>query len=147
LNSLESDFYLYRARIFRILLSQTQRFIFFTEAISSYQAALDKAPYNVFLRGELAAFEAEQGRFSLAQVELEKALNAEPAFLNARLMLAQMKLVQDDRTGARREIEELEQYRNRYLNFVPSNNPEYIKSLLSVDENRVEEVKKTLYPK
>ena len=144
LNPLESDFYLYRARIFRTLLDQTHRFSFFTEAISSYQAALDKAPYNVFLRGELAAFEAEQGRFSLAQIELEKALSAEPAFLNARLMLAQMKLEQNDPNGARQEIQKMEQYRNRYLNFVPSNNPNYIRALLSVDANRIEEVKKAV---
>src|SRR5262249_17804165 len=83
LNPVEAEFYVTKARIFRALLQQTGHFSFYTETVSSYQAALGYDPFNVFLRTEFAYFLFRSGRLVLAEDELNKVIALEPAFLNA----------------------------------------------------------------
>ncbi len=145
LNPLEPEFYLYRARVYRTLFDRTHHFNHYSLAVSSYQAALDRSPFNVFFRTELASYSAQMGRYDIAQSELLKVLEAEPAFLRARLLLVQVRLNENNVREARREFETFEQYYNRYHDYVSYENTSYVRNLLTIDTGLMEDIRQALF--
>jgi len=124
LNPLERDFYAYRARIYAILTRLTRGKKYYSQAVSSFQSALDRAPYDVFLRIQLASFLGQWGRLDLAEKEVERAIESEPVYLDARFLMALIRQEKGDHSGARAAFVEAENYYNRYRNFPKLVEPE-----------------------
>ena len=145
LNPLESDFYAYRARIYVILAKQTEEKNYYSQAVSSYQAALDRSPNNVFLRIQFASFLAQWGRMDLAETETQKALEAEPVFLHARFLLARIRAERRDPAGARAVFTEAERYYSRFRNARIEPGDLYKARLLSIDPKKIEEIRARVF--
>jgi hypothetical protein len=146
LNPLESEFYLYKARVYRRMLAKSPKLMYYSSAVSSYQAALDYNPHNVFYRMEFASFLFHIDRPKLAESEIRKALEAEPAFLAARLLLAEILFSRTSSKEARKEYSKFLAYYQRYGGGNKSQRSPYIRSLLEVNikqKQRVEELLKT----
>jgi O-antigen ligase len=144
LNPLESQFYLYRARTYRLLLEKNQNLGYYSSALSSYQTALDYNPHNVFLRLEYASFLYRLNRHGLAELELRKTLESEPAFLNARLFLAEVLLSRKNSEEARKEYSAFLNYNRRFRNEAVNPSSSYIRSLLQVNEEKKKRVEDLL---
>lgn len=114
LNPLDATFPLYDAKIFRILHEKTGKDIYLKQSIESYQHAIDLSPYQVFQRAELAYYLYSQRLYEQAEEELNVILNLEPAFLNARLLRAEVKLRKGEIEPAKREVKELDQMAKRF---------------------------------
>ncbi len=145
LNPLESEFYAYRARIYVILAKQTGDKNYYSQAVSSYQAALDRSPNNVFLRAQFASFLAQWGRMDLAETEIQKALEAEPVFLNARFLLALIRAERGDSAGARAMFAEAEKFYSSYKNVRTEPGDLYRARLLAMDPKRIEEIRSRIF--
>jgi tetratricopeptide (TPR) repeat protein len=144
LNPVESEFYSYKARILRKLLQKELTLEYYSSAVASYQTALDYNPYNVFLRLEFAAFLYQIKRNSLAEIEVRKALEAEPAFLNARLFLTEVLLKRNDLEEAKKQYALFLAYYRRY-GLSPKRAPtRYIRSLIEVNEKQKERIETLL---
>ncbi len=133
LNPLESDFYAYRAKVNRILFEHYLNRHFYSGAISSYQTALDYNPYNVFLRMEFASFLLRVEKLPMAEVEIRKTLEIEPAFLNARLMYAEVLAEKKDMKEAIRQYERFRQDDLRFRNQAAYPPSPYVAALLKVN--------------
>ncbi|MCI0604721.1 O-antigen ligase family protein [bacterium] len=144
LNPLEYEFYLYRARIYRVLLEKDLNLGFYSGVVSSYQTALDWNPHNVFLRLEYASFLYRFNRQGLAEIELRKTLEREPAFLNARLFLAEVLLSRNSSEEARKEYLAFLNYNKRFRNEAANTSSSYIRSLLEVNEQKKKRVEDLL---
>ncbi len=144
LNPLEYEFYLYRGRTYRLLLEKDSNLGYYSSAVSSYQTALDYNPHNVFLRLEYAHFLYRLNRQSLAEMELKKILESEPAFLNARLFLAEVLLSRKSSEEARKEYSTFLNYNRRFQNEAASPSSSYIRSLLEVNEEKKKRVEDLL---
>jgi hypothetical protein len=142
LNPMEADFYAYRAKIYAALLALTRQSDHYSQAVSSYQAALDHAPFNVFLRTDYGYFLYQVGRLDLARNEMQKVIETEPAYLNARLLLAEIKLKENDLEGARRELSEFERFYERYRTIEPAADQTYIRKLLQVNPEKRAELRR-----
>lgn len=114
LNPLDATFPIYDAKIFRILHQQTGKEIYLKQSIESYQHAVELSPYQVFQRAELAYYLYSQGRYEHAEEELNTILILEPAFLNARLLRAEIKLRKGELDSAKNELKELDQMAKRF---------------------------------
>ena len=145
LNPLDGDFYAYRAKVYRNLLETTGSGSYFSLAVASYQTALDRSPHNVFLRAEFALFLKQKGRLDLAQAEVEKILDAEPAYLSARLLLAEIKWARQDSQGARSEFVKEEQQEKRFQVVAKTTGEGYIRKLLQVNSDSKEHVRKLIF--
>ena len=145
LNPLDANFYLYKAKAFRQQLVQTESLNFYSLAVSSYHAALDRSPYNVFLRAEFALFLMQAGRLDLADAELHKILDAEPAYLNARLLLAEVHWKNHNIEKGRAEFQKEEELERRYRDLARSTQDRYMKKLLSVNSPSKQAIKKMLF--
>lgn len=141
LNPFEADFYVYKAKIFRILLQETQNPKYYHETVSNYQMATQYSPFNVFLRTEYAFFEEQLGHFERSEKELKEILRLEPAYLNARLLLAQVYFKQGKYEEAKKEIQEVESLEKRYGNLKDSINEPYVTKLITVDDQYKSQVK------
>jgi len=141
LNPFEADFYVYKAKIFRILLQETQNPKYYHETVSNYQMATQYSPFNVFLRTEYAFFEEQLGHFERSEKELKEILSLEPAYLNARLLLAQVYFKQGKYEEAKKEIQEVESLEKRYGNLKDSINEPYVTKLITVDDQYKNQVK------
>jgi tetratricopeptide (TPR) repeat protein len=144
LNPLEYEFYLYKARIFRKLLQNKSTLRYYSLAVASYQTALDYNPYNVFLRLEFASFLHQIRRDSLAEVEVRKALEAEPVFLNAHLVLADVLIASGQLSEARKQYARFLEYHTRYGRSPEKAPTQYIRSLLEVNHKVKERVENLL---
>jgi O-antigen ligase len=140
LNPLESEFYKYKARISCLLLQKNPSLKDYSDAISSYQAALDCNPFNVFLRLEFASFLFQLNRYDIAKPELEKILQLEPAFLNARLLLIATLLktnhLDEAKTQYSRFLKDMERLRNEAA--YPTS--DYVRLLLRVNPQQKQKV-------
>lgn len=145
LNPIDSDFYVYKAKILRILGDSTGQQAYNSQAISAYLLAIYHSPYNVFLRIEFAYFASRTGRLEEAEAQLVKILEMEPAYLNARLLLAEVKYKMQDAPGSRMEFARAESDEKRYRAYRPIFNPKYIERLLHVNPTYKEEVKKLIF--
>jgi hypothetical protein len=134
LNPLEADFYVYKAKIFRILLQDTQNPKYYQETVSNYQLATQYSPFNVFLRSEYAFFEEKLGHFERSETELKEILRLEPAYLNARLLLAEVYFKQGKHEEAKKEIREVEELEKRYADLKYSIDGPYVTKLITVDK-------------
>ena len=130
LNPLESDFYAYRAKIYRKLYEKTQLQPYLQEAIMNYQAAIEHSPYNVFLRAEYAHFLTRIGRYEPATLELSAVVEMEPAYLSARYLLAETKFRAGDVAGAKKALAEADQSAVRYKSHLKTTNQSYTRGLL-----------------
>jgi hypothetical protein len=144
LNRLEPDFYTYKAKIYRRLFELSGSQAYFTETVSNYQAAIDRSPYNVFLRTEYAYFLIWNGRVESATTELSKIISLEPAYLNARYLLAETKFKSGDVAGAQKELTEADNYYERYKTYTPGKNEGYIKALLRINPEKREEIRRLI---
>jgi hypothetical protein len=144
LNPVESEFYLYKARIFRKLLQKESTLGYYSSAVASYQTALDYNPYNVFLRLEFASFLYQIKRDSLAEIEVRKALEAEPVFLNARLFLVEVLLKRSDLEKARNEYALFLDYARRYGGSPEKAASKYIRYLIEVNQKQKERLETLL---
>jgi O-antigen ligase len=145
LNPLESDFYLYKARIFRILNNLTGQSTYQSEALSAYHSAVYHSPFNVFLRIDFAYFAARIGRLDVAETQLEEVLEMEPVYLTARLLLSEVKYRKGELEASRMEFAKAESYQQRYRNFKISSTEKYIGKLLQVNPKYKEEVRKMIF--
>ena len=146
LNPLEFDFYLYKGRIYRILLEKEPKLAYYSAAISAYQNSLDLNPFNVFLRLEFASFLTRLQRYELAESELVKILEAEPAYLNARLFLADVLIARQRHQEAETEYQKFQSYHERFRQNANYSQSQYVRSLLQVNRKqkmRVEALLKT----
>ncbi len=144
LNPLESDFYLYRAKIFRTLFERTADPAYSLAAISDYQAALDKSPYNVLVRGEFALFLSRTERLDAAESELSTAISMEPAYLGARYLLAEIQFRKGNLEEARKSLKDAEMYYHRYKNLKVNAKQGYIRRLLQTKPEIRESVKRLI---
>lgn len=133
LNPLEPDFYVGKARVLRILYDKTGQVAYAIDVAAAYQEALNCVPTNVFLQGEFADFEKRLGHYSLAIATMQKVIELEPAFINARYVLAELRFQTSDVAGARREFEEGKALEKRYLNYRLRSDDRYSRRLLSVN--------------
>jgi len=143
LNPLESDFYTAKADILSILFELTGNHGYYIEALAAYQTAIDRSPYNVFLRSKYALFLSKNGRSNYAELHLRKALELEPAYLGARLLLVRVKFEEGDISDAQKEFQSLEAYQDKYRNYVPPDT--YYKLLLQVDPQLKDQVKQLIF--
>jgi tetratricopeptide (TPR) repeat protein len=146
LNPLDPDFYAYRAKVSRKLFELFNRTTYYSQAVSSYQAALDRSPSNVFLRAEYALFLYQTNHLPLAEAELRKILDAEPAYLNARLLLAETEWRQGEYTSARSEYVRTEELERTYRGLQQSTREGYVKKLLRLDPRTKEVVRRLIFP-
>ncbi|HSE42127.1 MAG TPA: O-antigen ligase family protein, partial [Acidobacteriota bacterium] len=145
LNPLETEFYAYKARIFRKLLEQNSNQNYYNEVLNAYQLAIQKAPFNVFLRAEYAFFELKTGHLDLAKSELLEILKIEPAYLNARLLLAEIMHRQGDMESAKKHFMEEERLRKKHANLKYFVDEPYVRKLIQVDDKQKDEVKKLIF--
>lgn len=145
LNPIDSDFYVYKAKIFRILGESTGQQSYNSQAITAYHTAVYHAPYNVFLRIEFAYFASRIGKLEEAEAQLAKILEMEPAYLSARLLMAEVKYKMQDASGSRTEFARAESDEQRYRDYRPVFNAKYIERLLRVNPAYKEEVKKLIF--
>lgn len=141
LNPFEADFYAYKAKVFRILLQDTQNPKYYQETVSNYQLATQYSPFNVFLRTEYAFFEEKLGNLERSETELKEILRLEPAYLNARLLLAEIYYKQSKYEEAKKEMEEVENLEKRYANLKYSITEPYVTKLITVDKTYKSELK------
>lgn len=143
LNPLEPNFYIYEAKVYRILYQNTRKELYFRQAVEMYERAQQQSPYQVFQRAELAYYLFSAGRYDHAAKELEEILELEPAYLNARLLLAEVKLRQGDPQGARLELQQVEEMEKRYA---PSSSKgtNYVQRLLQLSVEQKNELLKSL---
>ena len=110
-----------------------------------YQQAKEQSPYQVFLRAELAYYLFSAGRYELSAKELQEILEMEPAYLNARLLLAEVRVRQGDAAGARSELQRLEQMEKRYSYLASrSSGTSYVQKLLELNVQQKNELLKSL---
>ncbi|HSP07687.1 MAG TPA: tetratricopeptide repeat protein, partial [Acidobacteriota bacterium] len=114
--------------------------VYFGRAVEMYRRALEQSPYQVFLRAELAYYFFSTKHNDLASGELTQILQMEPAYFNARLLLAEIKLRQGDRAGAQSELQELEQMEKRFATQKASPSTSYIRSLLELNVQKKSEL-------
>ncbi len=145
LNPLEPDFYIYKAKIYRILLESSGNSSYYRDAISNYQLAIQHSPFNVFLRIEYGFFESKIGHLERAETELKEILRLEPAYLNARLLLAEVYLKRGNYETAKKEFQEVERLHQRYASLKYSVNEPYVRKLIQIDDAYKNEVKKLIF--
>jgi O-antigen ligase len=145
LNPLESDFYIYKAKIYRILLEKTGESKYYPNAISNYQMAIQYSPFNVFLRVDYAFFEAKLGHLKRAESELKEILKLEPAYLNAGLLLSDIYLKEGQYEDAKRQFNEVESMQQRYAELKNNIDEPYLKRLLQVDEAYKNQLKNLIF--
>jgi hypothetical protein len=145
LNSLETDFYAYKARIFRMLFERTVNSNYYNDAVSSYQLAIQRAPFNVFLRAEYAFFETKTGHLETAEAELRNILKLEPAYLNARLLLAEIMQRRGNFESARKQFIEADRLQKKHANLKYFVDEPYVRKLIQVDDTHKNEVKKLIF--
>ncbi|MCI0612758.1 O-antigen ligase family protein [bacterium] len=133
LNPLEPDFHIYKAKIFRILLEDTQNPKYYQQAIYCYQLAVQQSPFNVFLRIEYAYFEKRLGHLERSESELKEILRLEPVYLNARLLLVEVLFKQGKYEAAKKELQEVERLEKRYTYLKFSVNEPYVRKLIAID--------------
>ena len=97
--------------------------------------------FNVFLRTEYAFFEEQLGHFERSEKELKEILSLEPAYLNARLLLAQVYFKQGKYEEAKKEIQEVESLEKRYGNLKDAINEPYVTKLITVNNAYKNELK------
>lgn len=144
LNPLESDFYLYRAKMYRTLFDRTGDPAYFLAAISDYQATLDKSPYNVLVRGEFALFLSRTERLDAAESELSTAISMEPAYLGARYLLAEIQFRKGNLEAARKSLKDAEMYYHRYQNVKVREKEGYVRRLLQIKPEIRENVRRLI---
>ncbi len=145
LNPLEAEFYTYKGRIFRNLLDKTSSPGHYNNAVASYQLAIQRVPYNVFLRAEYAFFEVKSGHLDRAEFELHQILKLEPAFLNARLLLAEIMLKRGDVESARKHFLEEDRLQKKHANLNYSVDEPYVRKLIQVDDSHKDRIKKLIF--
>jgi tetratricopeptide (TPR) repeat protein len=134
LNPLESDFYIYKAKIYRILMEKTGEPKYYPNAISNYQLAIQYSPFNVFLRTEYAFFEAKIGHLKQAESQLKEILQLEPAYFNGGLLLAEVYYKEGQYEAAKKQFNEVERLQRRYADLKNSVDEPYLQKLMHVDE-------------
>ena len=144
LNPLEYEFHLYKGRVYRRLMEKEANLPYYSASILSYQTALDFNPYNVFLRLEFASFLSQLKRYDLAENEARKAIETEPVFLNARLLLTNVLLSEKKFDEARKEYAAFHDYRKRYGRTIDPRQTVYIRSLLEVNEQQEQRIQTML---
>lgn len=145
LNPVESDFYIYKAKIYRILMERTGESKYYPNAVSNYQMAIQYSPFNVFLRIDYAFFEAKIGHLKRAESELKEILKLEPAYLNGGLLLADIYFKEGQYEAAKRQFNEVEQMQQRYAELKNNIDEPYLKRLLQVDETYKTQVKNLIF--
>lgn len=142
LNPLDPVFPLYQGKIYRILHQKTGKEVYFSQAVESYENANESSPYQVFQRGELAYLLYSEGRYEAAEEQLQKALELEPAYLNARLLLADVMYRKGDLAGSRAQLQLLDQMAKR-VDFEKSNPATgYIRLLLELNLEQENKLRK-----
>ncbi len=144
-NPLEAEFYAYKAKILRILFEKTEKPNYYNDAVASYRLAIRQAPFNVFLRAEYSFFEAKTGHFEKAESELKEILNIEPAFLNARLFLAEVMQRRGNLEAARKQFLEADRLQKKHANLKYFVDEPYVRKLIEVDDSHKNEVKKLIF--
>jgi O-antigen ligase len=145
LNPLEPDFYVGKARVLRILYDKTGQAAYAIDVAAAYQEALHCVPTNVFLQGEFADFEKHLGHYSLAIATMQKVIELEPAFINARYVLADLRFRTSDVAGARRDFEEGKALEKRYSNYPLNGDDRYSRRLLSVNTSYRQKVEDLVF--
>lgn len=110
----------------------------------SYQSAIGLSPYNVFLRAEYAFFLTQNGRLEPAINELSKIIELEPAYLNARYLLARTQYQMGDKENARKSLADADRYYERYKNYQLPASEAYTRGLLHVKPEIREEVRELI---
>jgi len=145
LNPLESDFYVYKAKIYRILMEKTGESKYYSDAVSNYQMAIQYSPFNVFLRIDYAFFESKIGHLKRAESELKEILQLEPAYLNGGLLLAEVYVKEGQYEAAKKQFNEVEDMQRRYAEFKNNIDEPYLKKLIQVDEIYKNRVKNLIF--
>jgi O-antigen ligase len=140
LNPQEYQFYLYKARVLRILIQNTKSLRLYPDTVSAYQNALGCNPYNVFLRLEFASVLARFGRYDLAESEAKKSLELEPAFLNARLFLTEVLFKLNRSEEAKAQYNRFETDVARFQGLLAIAPNSYIRELLTVNQQQKEKI-------
>lgn len=142
LNPLDPVFPVYQGKIYRILRQKTGKEVYFNQAVESYENANECSPYQVFQRGELAYLLYSEGRYEAAEDQLEKALQLEPAYLNARLLLADVMYRKGDLAGSRLQLQQLDQM-TRHVELEKSHPATgYIQQLLELNVEQEKKLRK-----
>lgn len=141
LNPLESDFPAYKAKVYRILFKKNGDPSDFQAAVISYQSAIGLSPYNVFLRAEYAFFLTQSGQLEPAINELSKMIEIEPAFLNARYLLARTQYQLGDKENAQKSLADAEKYYERYKNYQLPPTEAYTRNLIHIKPEIRKEVR------
>lgn len=120
MDSASADLFLLRARLetraFRSLFHDAATV---RRALESYREGVRRVPHDPRPRVELAGFLRDLGRLPEAQSQLRRALEEEPGFLGARLLLASLLLEGEDREGAQKEWMEALSVRQKILTYRP----------------------------
>lgn len=145
LNPLEPDFYIYKAKIDRILLENTGNSNYYRDAVSNYQLAIQHSPFNVFMRIEYAFFESRIGHLDRAESELKEILRLEPAYLNAHLLRAEVYVKRKNYKAANKEFQEVERLEKKYASLKYSVDEPYVRTLIQLDDEYRNKVKKLIF--
>ena len=120
MDSTSADLFILRGRLetraFRALFHDAATA---DRALESYREGVRRVPHDPRPRVELAGFLRDLGRRPEARAQLRRALEEEPGFLGARLLLASLLLEGGDREGARREWQEALSLRRELLTYKP----------------------------
>jgi tetratricopeptide (TPR) repeat protein len=114
LNPLDATFLVYQAKVFRILNDKMGDAKYYNQAVESYLRATELSPYDVFQRAELAYYLYSSKRLDAAQQQLVMALDLEPAFLNARLLLAQILYQKGETSSAAFQLRSIRKLEKRF---------------------------------
>jgi tetratricopeptide (TPR) repeat protein len=120
MDSTSAELFLLRARLetraFRVLFHDAATV---QRALESYREGVRRVPHDPRPRVELAGFLRDLGRLPEAQSQLRRALDEEPGFLRARLLLASLLLEGGDREGAMEEYMQALSVRRELLSYRP----------------------------
>jgi tetratricopeptide (TPR) repeat protein len=144
LNPLEADFYAYRAKIYRRMFEKTQKQSDLQEAILNYQTAIQHSPYNVFMRAEYAYLLTSIGRYDAAALELSRVIEMEPAYLSARYLLAETRFRSGDIVQARKDLEQADQFSEKFKNYRAPAGDHYTIGLLMIRPETQEQTRRLI---
>ena len=88
-------------------------------ALAEYRAAINLAPHDPRIRVEMAVFLREVGRGPEAAEQLKLALEEEPNYLSARLLMTRLLLEQGDRAAALHSWRRAQEIRAAVVNYRP----------------------------
>lgn len=146
LNPEESNFYLYKAKCWNYLFQKSPVLQYYSNAVSSFQAAIERDPYNPFLQLEFSAFLLlHEKNLSLSETHARRAIELEPAYLNAHLLLSEILFTEKKTAEARESFQQLEFLEQKYKGFLSPYSDSYTQKLLTLNEKHKEQLANKLF--